>query len=102
MARAFPQMKNNPDPGLIGGTTPLTEFFTGNIAKKHEVQTCVVLGLYGEVRVPDVAIHSRSIAHTVINRKTMRSGPDFLMGEKSMVLDEVVHINLEAMEYRRN
>lgn len=27
---------------------------------------------------------------------------DFLLGEKSMVLDEVVRINLEAREYRRN
>ncbi|HEY5745636.1 MAG TPA: YceI family protein [Chryseolinea sp.] len=27
---------------------------------------------------------------------------DFLLGEKSMVLDDVVRINLEAMEYRRN
>ena len=27
---------------------------------------------------------------------------DFLLGEKSMVLDEVVRINLEAMEYRQN
>jgi len=27
---------------------------------------------------------------------------DFMLGEKSMVLDEVVRINLEAREYRRN